>query len=774
MKQNRARSKAGLQPARRDQSAERGLPSWLALAMLGAGAASLFLEVLLGRRWLWDDVLYFYYPYHYYLFACLRGLSLPMWNPYVFAGMPFLADVQSGVFYPVNWLLAALSSPDRAWVYWLVELKVVLHVFGAAAFAFLLGRELRLSQPAALVAGMVYGLGGFFVTHTVHVSFVSTLTWLPLVLLLEIRSAERHSLKPAASAGLALGTACLAGHPQAAAMIAYAVVLHRTWAVGTAWRVERHRIVGHLLGLCVLLGIGLLVSAPAFLPALDNARWTVRAVMGWSDAAAGALPPTLPLLLFVPKFFGSIAGGINDTVRYWGGGQRFLYWETCIYAGILPLVLAIGAALGRDRRRLFFAVLGASALLLALGRLTPLHWLAYKLLPGFRLFRVPARLGAVFALSVGVLAGYGLDILKSEPWRARRWLHFGLAFAVVCALGFGLLASGALNSLGDGMAQPELYSNAVRQSAVALGLVIVSVGMLWLLSRGRRFGVAFAVGLVALDLGVFGWNFSRGTIAPGEYYAENSIVRRLRVAAEEKTFRVDSRSGDVTLLRANQGMLEGVELLDGFSPLRLADHAALDRLDPKRRADLLNAEWRVNVDHERGVMTVDTNPRALPRARVFGQWVVLPERDTVLAWLSDPMYDLHSVVLLQAEPGIAARFGGRDSVAVTERTADRMRLVVEADSGGLLLLSEMYHPRWRARINGRYVPVLRANGALRAVALSPGRSEIEFFYDTRLVRLATALSILGLLLGLGLALGRRLDKPVRQASIGQNLGGSPP
>jgi hypothetical protein len=746
-------------PAKGRKPGDRPLTRLLPPAVLAAATVALFLDVLLGRRFLWDDVLYFYYPYHYYLFAGLRGLHLPLWNPYVFAGTPFIGDVQSGAFYPLNWLLAAVSSSSQGWVYWLVELKAVLHVFGAGCFAYLLGRELKLGRAAALVTGLVFGLGGFFETHTVHLTLVSALAWLPLVLLFEIRSFERHSLRYSASAGLAFGAACLAGHPQAALMIGYAVVLHRLWFVAAGWKAERQRIGFHLASLGLCFAVGLLVSAAAYLPALDNARWTVRAALGWNDAVAGSLPPTVPLLLLVPKFFGSIAGGVNDTVRYWGGAQRFLYWETCAYVGVLPLVLAKVGSLGRvDRRRLFWVVLGILALLLALGRLTPLHWLAYHGLPGFSLFRVPARLAGLFALAAAVLAGFGLDDLLGDPARARRWLKWLLAIAGLGAVAVGLLATGALRWAAKGLAEPDLFANALRQSGIALALLVASAAAVFVIARrpaGARVSAVLAVGLVLLDLVWFGWNFSRGSLGPDEYYARNSLVTKLEAAARRQMFRVESRSGDVTLLRANQGMLGRVELLDGFTPLKLADFAALDRLDPSRRADLLNAVWRVNVNAERGFMTVDTNPQALPRARVYHQWIARPDPDSVLAWLADSGFDIHRVLLLETEPGIAARSGGTDSVALTERSSDRLRLSVITDSGGVLLLSEVYHPRWRARVDGKPAALLRADAALRAVALEPGRHEVELTFDPGPLRLGIPLSVAGLVLGLAVALARR-------------------
>lgn len=736
--------------------------AWLPLVVLGAGAVAMFFEVLLGRKFLWSDTMSFYYPYHYYLFASLRGLALPLWNPYVFAGSPFLADVQSGVFYPLNWLLAAVSSSSQAWTFWLVEFKVVLHVFGAAAFAYLFGRELGLSRHAALVSGAVYGLGGFFITHTVHLSIVSTLTWLPLILALAHRSVEGRSLRYAAWAGLAFGAACLAGHPQAALMTGYAVVPYWLWCVLVTRRAERGQLPGHLVRLGVLLGIGLALSAAAFLPAADNARWTVRAAMSWADAASGSLPPTLPLLLLVPKFFGAIAGGRPEGALYWGNPQTFMYWESCVYVGILPLLLAAVAVLKTDRRRLFFLLLGLLATLLALGRLTPLHWLAYKVLPGFDRFRIAARYGALAALSVAMLAGFGLDDLLGDPARARRLLKPALILFGASALALALLATGVLRGLAQAFADPALLSGAVRHSGFALGFIALSVAWLWLTGRrakGRRVAGVLAAALVMLDLGWFGHSFSRGPAGPDDIYQRNTLVRTLQDAARTEVFRVNARIGYDMVLEVNEGMVNGIELLEGFTPLRLADYTALDAVSLDRRTMLLNATWRLRIDSAAGVMTLVTNPQALPRARMFYRWTIEPDRDRALALLGDSLFDLHSTLTLDADPGIAQDSGGRDSVEFVERGANRLRLRVENERPGVLFLSEMFHPSWRATVDGKPATILRADAVLRGVALSSGTHEVELRYDTSLILIGGLVSLAGLAVGLALALigRRRLD-----------------
>jgi uncharacterized membrane protein YfhO len=53
---------------------------------------------------------------------------------------------------------------------------------------------------------------------------------------------------------------------------------------------------------------------------------------------------------------------------------------------------------------------------------------------------------------------------------------------------------------------------------------------------------------------------------------------------------------------------------------------------------------------------------------------------------------------------------------------------VETPANGLLLLSEVYYPGWRARVDGNETGVLRADFLLRAVPVAQGRHRVELFF----------------------------------------------
>jgi hypothetical protein len=173
------------------------------------------------------------------------------------------------------------------------------------------------------------------------------------------------------------------------------------------------------------------------------------------------------------------------------------------YVAFLPLTALILAVVGGWRWRgrpevVALLVLAAAGLVLALGRFTPVYWLLANL-PGFDLFRVPARWLVLYALAVALLAGAGWEALAgTRPaggW-PRRPLLLGLAVvAGVMIWGFaaGLLAGVIPTGPEAPFERPNALTVALWGGELALlALLLIPV---W---RGRRPSAAAGAGLLLL------------------------------------------------------------------------------------------------------------------------------------------------------------------------------------------------------------------------------------------------------------------------------------
>lgn len=425
------------------------LVSLLALVLLFFWKIALTNLILAGL-----DLFAYFYPYREYAAQVIRAGHLPLWNPYLFLGVPFLANIQSAVLYPLNLLFLWLPAPK------MVAYSIVLHIFLAGVFTYLLARRaLKMSPWGALVAAVVFALSGFLGAQGEHVNQLSVFAWLPLLLLLFHEAYTQQSMIYGLFASLVVGLQFLAGHAQASfmnlsALGCYAIYLSLKRGGG-----RRTLPIWGGLGLFMgvtLLGIGL--AAAQLLPTLELSRLSLRGGgLTYRQAVSFSLRPTTLPLSLLPSF------------------DYSPFSEYIAYVGITPILLA-SLALLRKRKGAFFGALALLGLFLALGLYNPFYYLLYRLVPGFSLFRVPARWLFLYTFGLAILAGLGMEEwgdMGQASWGAiRARLESGSTLLMV---GLLFLLVSALLFLGN----PPLRIVLIWLTLAGLGLALLSL-------RGKR------------------------------------------------------------------------------------------------------------------------------------------------------------------------------------------------------------------------------------------------------------------------------------------------
>ncbi|MFN2223001.1 MAG: hypothetical protein ACK2UH_10640, partial [Candidatus Promineifilaceae bacterium] len=177
-------------------------------------------DLILARG---DTYLYFY-PYWQAAAQALRVVRVPLWNPNLFMGAPFMANSQIGFFYPLNWPFWLLSSTPYA-----MSLSIILHLLIAASGVFLMSRRcLALSRPAAILGAVLFSLGGYFTAQVEHINQIQGIAWLPwyFVILCAWRpgGTRRQSVKLSVGFAFVLSLQILSGHTQTVFISMIAVV----------------------------------------------------------------------------------------------------------------------------------------------------------------------------------------------------------------------------------------------------------------------------------------------------------------------------------------------------------------------------------------------------------------------------------------------------------------------------------------------------------------------------------------------------------------------
>ena len=262
--------------------------------------------------------------------------EIPLWNPYTYAGHPFLADVQSALFYPPSLLVMLLSGPGPFSPLWL-ETEAIVHFYLGAALTYLFVRRqiVRTSEAGALgarrlwrvgplISALAFAFGGYLMGYPpLQLAILETQIWLPLLLLLLDVGLSERRWRLVTAAGGVWGLALLAGHPQSAMYVLYGALLFgllRSWQTRLPWR---WMVGAHAAW--VSIGGGL--AAVSLLPGWEFMRTSVRA----------------------SATYGALAGGLElrDLVQYVVPGV-LTQWSPA-YVGVFTLYLAGIAWLGRRR-----------------------------------------------------------------------------------------------------------------------------------------------------------------------------------------------------------------------------------------------------------------------------------------------------------------------------------------------------------------------------------------------------------------------------------------
>lgn len=553
------------------------------------------------------------YAWKQLIVDALRQRELPLWNPYILTGVPFLAAGQHSALYPLSLVFYIL--PLAAAYGWFAA----LHLFLAGWFTYLLARTLRVSHGGALVAGVTFELCGFMVIGNVFPMIVAAAVWLPLVLAVVERIARRQQegaslwqhAPDMALGAMALGMVFLAGHPEMYFYIGLVTGLYALWRLAEVARATRRWSdlasgAGALAAMAVIgIGLGCAQWAPLLDVLGDNVRQGgagLRQVLSW------AYPRRQVLAMLMPDFFGNPAHHAywdlfarqfrTVTVDAQGAAIDNTFWgiknyvEGAAYVGTLPLLLAPIALLRRkEATRWFWGALGLLALLFAFG--TPLYALVYAL-PGFSQVRTPFRWVYVYSLCAAMLAGMGVDALADPVDKARRqaaralhwllrrglgWLGLfgGLVTAAILAaivlsperaIALAARVMDALSGAERGFSDARMFLSYQARNLALFGGALLTGGALILsrsLFRRRAVWAALAAGLIAAELIIIGRPFFPAN-PPHRVAYETPAIAFLR--QQPGPFRITALVGpDEKTFNANAGMFYGLEDVRGYDSI---------------------------------------------------------------------------------------------------------------------------------------------------------------------------------------------------------------
>ena len=672
-------------------------------------------------------------------------VPLPLWTEGLGEGRPLLANPGNALLAPGSLLYLVLPFEEA------FELFLLLHCVLAALGMRALARHLGASEAAGFAAGAAFGLGGFVMSSTNLYPTLAAVAWSPWVALAGLRAGARPTPARLGLLALALAASALGGQPEPVALTALAAAAWGLALTEGSWL----RRVGRTLSVWGVAGFwALLLAAPQVLPAALQARDSLRS-FGFTTKGLlyNSLDPARLPSFVLPHFGGDplarLSGGFAQAGLTDSGTPYFV----SLYLGLPAVLLALVALFaGRStperlrRLRPALALTAAAGILGSLGRHLPGVEALVDALPALAPFRYPVKLSLLAHLAVPLLAAAGLDALRA---RAAGRARAGLAALLAAVVAGELLVAHA--GLAPTVEKDEPW-NPVPAAAL-------------LQARAAELGAAPGQWRIHHHRRERPWEFS----LPGDARTEAELYRRQRRALTPAMglpmgldYAMDP-SRDLLEPLAQFELARALLTSEGAKPwLGLAELGVLFVLSPDRdlaeRSEgvlALDGGLGESFGLKSGEVFVYRNTRWLPRHRLVrpSQAVVRPEASAAeLVAALEPSRWPPATVLAE-DPGFAGEDAGEPgelrAVGPASSTG-RVRLAVRAPAERLLVMADTLTAGWTARVDGEPAPLLRADGAYRAVRVPAGEHFVELRYRPPGLRTGAALAGLGLLL-LGLA-----------------------
>jgi len=461
-------------------------------------AAAERLGVSYPHNHLLGDLILENYAWKRFFVEAFQSRELPLWDPTIFSGHPFLANGQHSALYPLSALFYLLPLWRAFGIFAWLQLGL------AGVFAYLFARVLGIRRLGSLVAGITFQLSGFMTVSVVHPMIIAAASWLPFILaMVELVIQQRPvlgshptSLPWALLGAVGLGCQMLAGHAENTYFVLLVAGLYAAWRLGGRivsehgdgpadggqaagrWQAA-DRVVRPALWLALMVGLGLALGAVQFVPLYEVASTSFRGgeeAASLSQVRGWAYPPRRVIAFAIPNFFGNPAHHTIFDLFTWermaapqrGDGQ-YVYWgiknhvEGGAYLGLLPLFLSAITVFGWLKRLFQTGRRGPGAGPLSRpadnGTSSPSgNESEGQAVPFFTLLSL-FSLGCIFGTPLYALV-YALPLLK-QSHSPFRWV-FPLTLSVAVLAGFGVdrvRRSRAADGSGDPSGATDRASN---------------------------------------------------------------------------------------------------------------------------------------------------------------------------------------------------------------------------------------------------------------------------------------------------------------------------
>jgi hypothetical protein len=664
--------------------------------------------------------------------------QIPVWNAYNFSGAPLNANVQAGIFYPLN-IVFFLLPFIPAWT-----VLIILQPLLGGIFFYLYMRSKNIHAGAAVAGSIAWGFCGFSIAWLTWGTIVHVAIWLPLILLsidaLYKVKQKKHIAWWMLGLTFFISSVVFAGHMQIAM---YMLLLALAYGALLAGKHKKRSLL-----ILLSLGLAVIITSIQWRPLLEGLKQSSRLheTTGWLKE--GWFVPWHHLVQFVaPDFFGNPA-----TLNYWGAWN---YGEFIGYIGILPLIMAIYALISSSRRLVrFFAGMATLALLFLLP--TPIARLPFEWQIPFLSTLQPTRLMAVIDVCLVILAVFGLDLYVKRPTK-----RIFIAIALV-----GLAVAGlwvyVFQMQPTAVGNEKLLENlqVARRNlilpSILWGMSAFLLSIFFFVRRWEHVFFLLVIGVISFDVFRFGWKFTPFTTT-AYFFPTTKAVSFLQ--SQPRPFRIMSL--DNRIMPPNVNAYYGLESVEGYDPVYDGRYeefmAALNRKEPNitppfgfnriitgstidsKLFPLLNVKYVLaleeikNPDLELMYQEKSTRvywyKKATPRLYLVEDTVLRTTKQEIIDMLHSPSFDAGTMAVVEREVGIINMpLSTAETVEIL--SYDPALIVAKTRFMGdrFVVIANMYNQNLHVEVDDVSTEVYRANYIFGGVVIPKGEHTLRVSY----------------------------------------------
>ncbi len=750
-----------------------------------------------AQNYLLSDQINQFYVWHFLAHWGINAQgSLPLWNPYTFAGQPLVANAQSALFYPPNLLLFFFSPGIVA------TFRAIFHLFIAALFSYLLGRKLNISVMGSVLISSAFMLSGPLITWLGH-PHANVFVWLPLLLWSsEQVITGKRKIMWAGVSSIGVGMSILGGHPETTFHLLMVFSLYFILRLIFTLKNNLKKVKVFSLYFLIIL-TGFLIGAVQLLPFtghLFNSATLSEGGRGLSSgfqlvAKNGIEEFATSVTLLIPNFYGNPV----DRTYNWPFTTKQNYNEQAIYFGLIPFMFAVASLFVRKKPVQLKIIISLSLFSLAVAWRLPFFEL-FNHLPVFSIVS-NGRLRIFFTLLFIILAGYGFDAVKDYfkgKTESRRAFAGSLIVPALIILIFSVISLIKVYFLIETPGEQtssslplfikhlmfRIFSPGNLKTMISLFIILVLL-FLYLLHYKKKLSLhTFGILLIFItitELVILSLNYNpvikKEHILPKVYALE-------QLKKGNEPFRIIS---DEEMMVPNYNAVHGIFMPGGYDLPVSKSYSEIYRKqggkdihnqswsDEWPFIDLMNVKYFLKKGKETPLKSkfklisnnynyrIYENTGSYPRAFMVYRYEIIKNREEMLNEMIKKDFLLKELVFLEQDitESIKSKMSdkeGSGKVKFILYGNDRVEMEVFTSTAGILFFSDVFDPGWNVTIDNKKSKILRADYAFRALALTEGLHKIIFRYEPVQFIIGKYLSISGIFLVLLFFLyGRRKE-----------------